>query len=73
MLFGRESVECGEVEHRVDGCDVCVGEVHVVDGEYDLVAWDGATTRRVGLGRVIFDAWLMARGLLSTSEKVILA
>ena len=38
-----------------------------------LVEWDGAIARRVGIGRVIFDAWLMARGLLSMSEEVILA
>jgi hypothetical protein len=32
-----------------------------------LVGWDKQTARRVGVGRVIFNAWLLARTLFSSS------
>ena len=38
-----------------------------------LIERDGPIARRVGVGKVIFNAWLLARGLLSTPEDVILA
>jgi hypothetical protein len=38
-----------------------------------LVEWDGPIARRVGVGKVIFNAWLLARELFGTPEEVILA